>query len=145
MSGKFLPGLIILFLISSCSQVDDQEKYTIEIIKVEANFEQMVSEKGMKEAFLHFADNHAVLNRNNKIIKGKDAISLYFDDQNLKAVKLEWQPDHIEISSSGDLAYTYGNYTYSALDSTGKRFESKGIFHTIWKRQADGSWKYVYD
>ena len=140
-----LLGLALLILGFSCGQVNNQEKITIEIIKTEAAFERMVAEKGMKVAFLEFADNNAVLNRNNEIIKGKKAISQYFDNQNFTNVRMEWIPDFIEISSAGDMAFTYGKYTFSAQDSTGKIIESKGIFHTVWKRQIDGSWKYVYD
>ena len=140
-----LLGLALLILGFSCGQVNNQEKITIEIIKTEAAFERMVAEKGMKVAFLEFADNNAVLNRNNEIIKWKKAISQYFDNQNFTNVRMEWIPDFIEISSAGDMAFTYGKYTFSAQDSTGKIIESKGIFHTVWKRQIDGSWKYVYD
>ena len=51
----------------------------------------------------------------------------------------------MDVSESGDLAYTYGKYTFSAFDSNAKKIEAKGIFHTVWKRQEDGSWKFVYD
>ncbi|MFC2138829.1 YybH family protein, partial [Bacteroidota bacterium] len=60
-------------------------------------------------------------------------------------VKLEWKPDYIDVSTSGDLGYTFGKFTFSAKDTTGKLIESEGIFHTVWKRQEDGSWKYVWD
>lgn len=36
-------------------------------------------------------------------------------------------------------------YTYSVTDSTGETKSSSGIFHTVWKRQADGTWKFVWD
>ena len=43
------------------------------------------------------------------------------------------------------MAYTYGEYEFTSLDTLGKSKVSKGIFHTVWKRQGDGTWKYVYD
>lgn len=46
---------------------------------------------------------------------------------------------------SGDLAYTYGKYNFSALSTNGEKISSTGIFHTVWKKQDDGSWKYVWD
>jgi ketosteroid isomerase-like protein len=30
-------------------------------------------------------------------------------------------------------------------DSVGNKKDFKGIFHTVWKKQKDGSWKYVWD
>ena len=58
---------------------------------------------------------------------------------------LVWKPDYVDVSESGDLAYTYGKYTFTSRDSTGRKVVSKGIFHTVWKRQEDGSWKFVWD
>ena len=58
---------------------------------------------------------------------------------------LSWKPDFVDVSASGDLGYTYGHFTYSYTDSTGTIMESSGVFHTVWKRQADGSWLFVWD
>jgi ketosteroid isomerase-like protein len=43
------------------------------------------------------------------------------------------------------MAYTYGKYLWKVKDTTGKIQEFKGVFHTVWKRQSDGSWKYGWD
>ena len=58
---------------------------------------------------------------------------------------LVWEPDFIDVSVAGDLAYTYGKFTYTSITESGDTLTSKGIFHTVWKRQEDGSWKYVWD
>jgi len=50
-----------------------------------------------------------------------------------------------EIARSGDLGYTYGNYEFITMDSLQKESKTYGNYVTIWKRQADGSWKYVLD
>jgi len=43
------------------------------------------------------------------------------------------------------LAYTYGKYTWQIKDTQGKITKYQGIFHTVWKKQSDGTWKYVWD
>ena len=58
---------------------------------------------------------------------------------------MTWKVDFIEVSQSGDLAYTYGEYIYSYQDSIGNEQKEKGVFNTIWKLQKDGTWKYVKD
>ncbi len=30
-------------------------------------------------------------------------------------------------------------------DSIGNDIDNKGVFHTVWKRQADGEWRFVWD
>ena len=95
----------------------------------------------------HFCYFLAVLMRNNKLVIGKKNLSVLFENQASKPKdeKLSWKPDFVDVSASGDLAYTYGQYTYSYTDSTGTIVESEGVFHTVWKRQADGSWRFVWD
>jgi ketosteroid isomerase-like protein len=147
---KYVSTIYIFLFLSlfycACTIEDEQiKKWEEEIISIEKQFESMVQEKGIAEGFIHFADENAVLNRNNKIIKGKAEIRKYFKEQNLNEIKLNWKPDFVDISKSGDLAYTYGHYLFSAISPKGDTIKSDGVFHTVWKRQSDGSWKYVWD
>ncbi len=121
------------------------EQYEQEIFDTEKAFAQLAAEQGVKAAFLAYAADEAVLSRNNKIIKGKQAIADYFDQQTFQEVRLDWAPDFVSVAASGDLGYTFGKFTFSATDPTGKRIEADGIFHTVWRRQQNGEWRYVWD
>ena len=118
-----------------------------EVAHMEALFNEMVARQGIAKAFLHFASKDAVLMRNDKIIKGDSALKNHFKNTPSERPneKLVWKPDFIDVSASGDLAYTYGPYIYSYTNEKGEIVEHKGIFHTVWKRQSDGHWKYVWD
>lgn len=148
MINKNLLFLFLIFLLVSCAQYSNNDRlamYKIEILEVEKDFSDMVAQEGIQSAFLHFASDDVVLNRNNTLIQGKEELRSYFDNQPLTDIKLMWTPDFVDVSSAGDLAYTYGKFNYSAKDTIGKEIIASGIFHTVWKRQEDGSWKYVYD
>jgi len=122
------------------------ERWKKEILETEQNFAKMAMEEGIEKAFLYYAAEDAVLLRNNNLITGKDAISRYFGEEKQEdKVSLTWEPDFIDVAKSGDLGYTYGKYIFTSTDSNGNKVESKGIFHTVWKRQMDGSWKFVWD
>jgi len=54
-------------------------------------------------------------------------------------------PNLIDVSASGDLAYTYGSYTSKILANDGNVSDGSGTFHTVWKRQSNGEWKFVWD
>ena len=141
-----LPSLGLL--IHSCGKkpeaTDPDPKQTIE--KAEKDFEKMAAEKGIAEAFWYYADSNAVIKRqNDTLIKGKENIRNYYSTDFYKNAKVTWSPDFIEVSNDGTMAYTYGNYIWRSTDSTNKPLEFKGVFHTVWKKQADGSWKYVWD
>lgn len=117
-----------------------------EIIKTEKEFENCCKMKGIANAFYLFADRSAVIKlANDSLIKGKDAIKRHFEKFVSKNTKVTWDADFIEVSKDGSLAYTYGKYVWIVTDSLGNKKEFKGVFHTVWKRQKDDSWKYVWD
>ena len=137
--------LLLSLACSPKSNEDSIETWKEEITNTERDFAKMAQKEGVPKAFLFYAAEDAVLNRNNKVLKGKEAIRAYFDDQILKEVNLQWKPDFVDVSSSGDLGYTYGNFTFSAKDTSGNPIEAVGVFHTVWQRQADGNWRFVWD
>jgi len=53
------------------------------------------------------------------------------------APKLFWFPAWVGIARSGDLGISTG-----PVESGGAR---RGHYFTVWKKQADGSWKWIYD
>lgn len=134
-----------LFLFSCNSKTDQKaiEKWKQEIKETELNFAKMAKEEGIEKAFTTYAADDAVLMRNNDLIIGLKNIELFYKGKTSKS--LSWSPDFVDVAKSGDLGYSYGQYTYSYIDSAGNAVEDKGIFHTVWKRQPDGNWKFVWD
>jgi ketosteroid isomerase-like protein len=128
-------------------QENSIEKWKKEIIETELAFAQMAQKEGISKAFLTYAAEDAVLMRNNSLIIGMESIRESFNNQKteLGSVSLTWKPDFVDVASSGDLGYTYGKYVYTVIDSTGNEKTDTGIFHTVWKRQPDGKWKFVWD
>ena len=105
----------------------------------------MAKAEGIQKAFIYFAADSAVILRGKLLIKGKNAIGEHYRSVPAKGVILEWAADFAEVSASGDLGYTYGKYTYTSVDSLGHSNASAGIFHTVWKHQENGQWRFVWD
>ncbi len=145
----FLFGFLFFSLSQSCTTTvtrNDPEAAKKEVAKAEADFAAMAAEKGIAEAFVAFADSGAVIKRkDDSLIFGKEGIRKFYSGDFYKQASVTWSPDFVEVSSSGDLAYTYGKYTWKSADTSGHPQEFKGIFHTVWKKQKDGTWKYVWD
>lgn len=140
--------LLSLFFIYGCNIKTDKNRLELiknEIRNVEQNFAELAKTDGVAKAFLTYASEEAVLYRDNKLFKGKEEIKAYFDKQTLKDIKLLWKPDYIDVALSGEMAYTYGNYTLSEIDLDGNNIIREGSFHTVWKRQKDNTWKFVWD
>ena len=143
---SMIPLLPVLGLLSSCSLHVDPEAVKKEVLTAEKAFETMAAEKSIAEAFAWFAAEDAVIKRgNDSIISGKEGIRNYYNLANLTRATVSWTPDRIDVSADGTMAWTYGKYVWKVIRYDGDTVVSRGIFHTVWKRQADGSWKYVWD
>ncbi len=86
-----------------------------------------------------------MINFNDQLVVGRSNIKAHYANKKYRHALLQWAPVFVDVAASGDLGYTYGNYTYTASDSLGNAISTKGIFHTVWKRQADGQWRFVWD
>jgi ketosteroid isomerase-like protein len=142
----FLSVIILTITMASCQNTADQASLEKEIFQTEKAFEKMASEKGIAEAFYYYAADDAVIKReNDTLIIGKKNIRTYYEKINDEKTTVSWTPDYINISADGTMAYTYGKYLWKIKDEQGEIAEYKGVFHTVWKKQADKSWKYVWD
>jgi len=136
----------VILLLAGCGNSKSREDSQKEILMTEKAFEKMTSTQGIAEAFYHFADKNAVIKReNDTLITGSENIKTYYEKKGLKGAVVTWTPDFIDVSESGDIGYTYGKYSWKIKASDGKMAEYKGVFHTVWKKQKDKSWKYVWD
>ena len=140
--------LVFAIIILSCSTIpanEQREQWIQEIMQTEKEFSDLSVREGVPKAFLAFAAEDAVLKRGSTLVVGRQEIEERFKNQEVSNSILEWEPDFVDVSSSGDLGYTYGHYNVTSTDSLGNKEESTGFFHTVWKRQKDGTWKFVWD
>jgi ketosteroid isomerase-like protein len=88
---------------------------------------------GVRDSFLkHMADD-AIVFRPGPV----NAKALYETRPSSKTPRLEWWPQHVVIARSGDLGLSVGPWAIN-----GKR---GGYYATIWRKGADGVWKWIYD
>lgn len=146
---KKITSLIILALLFGCAQKTETinpEVVKAEIIKTEDDFKKLSQSKGIAEAFYFYADENAVIKReNDTLIKGKENIKDYYLNPKFSKATVSWKPDFVEVANDGSMAYSYGEYIWNATDSFGNKQTFTGVFHTVWKKQKDGSWKYTWD
>lgn len=144
--GKHMKYFIILLLLALPCLTSAQASVTDDIRLVEKQFQDDLNEKGTAYAFEKYAATDAVIKReNDTLIFGRDGIRKYYARESYKNAKAYWSPDRIEVSGDGTMASTFGKYRWIVVNGDGKTSEFKGVFHTVWKRQSDGTWKYIWD
>lgn len=58
---------------------------------------------------------------------------------------LTWTPTKGEVIGAGDIGHTTGRAVRRARGADGTVSERHTQYITVWKRQADGSWKVIFD
>ena len=143
-------GLIFLWIVFSLTACNFFEKKKtvagidekIKMMDADRAFSKLSLEKGMKNAFLEYIDSNGILLRPSQYpLIGANAID-FLSQLNDSSYTLQWKPKGGTIAQSGELGYTYGLYV---LKPAGKDTTLYGTYVSIWKKQTDGSWKFVLD
>lgn len=140
--------VLLIFVLAGCQgppSPEQLEEWKAEIRAVEKAFNDMAQEEGLIKAFEYYAAEDGVIRRSKKVLKGKQAIREWYEKDVRPNETLTWTPTFVDVSQSGDMAYTYGDFVFTYPDTSGTMKENKGIFHTVWKRQANGEWRFVWD
>ena len=113
--------------------------------QLEAEFMKAAAEKGSQGYMSYYADDAVEVPNGAAIIQGKANIAKDMGFLDQKDNRLTWTPVGADMSASGDLGYTYGNYEFHSNDKEGKPIVEHGKYTSIWKKQKDRSWKVVLD
>jgi uncharacterized protein (TIGR02246 family) len=142
-------ALCLIVFLTACTQPappDTRDADAKAIREVESAWVKTAATKDLDAFVAYYTDDAAVLSPNEPIFKGKAAIKeglkpLMADPQ----FSLTFMPTRVEVSKSGDMAFTQGPYKLSFSDIRGNKFEDEGKYLTVWRKQADGTWKAVQD
>ncbi|HLZ67824.1 MAG TPA: hypothetical protein VKQ29_16485 [Aliidongia sp.] len=92
------------------------------------------------QAWADFADDTA----NTQVGHGKAEIGAAFDKIYARpGFTLTWHPVFAKVV--GDIGMTSGPYERHQTDAQGQDQRSTGNYVTVWLRQPDGQWRFVWD
>jgi len=134
--------LILAFtLVAGCSSHSDAfdgAQLRQDVLATERAFAGTMATRD-RTAFATFLADDAIFFAADAPLRGKPAIAAawagYFDGAE---APFAWEPEQVEVLDSGDLALTSG----PVYDPRGARIAT---FSSIWRRQADGTWRIVFD
>ncbi len=113
------------------------------MVDTERAFARMSEEQGIRPSFMAFIAEDGILFRP-KAVKGKQWMTEHPLPPSDKRPLLTWRPSFADMALAGDMGYTFGPWEYKddVKDTAPNTF---GHFVTVWKKQADGSWKFAVD
>lgn len=129
--------LSLLFLVSLPSFAQSLQSDLDAMVASERAFAKLGEEKGVKESFLAYIADDGIIFRPTPV-KGKEILAARPNPP----IQLAWRPSYAEIARSGDMGWTTGP---SERKSQGSDEVFHGHFLTVWKKQADGNWRWMID
>ncbi len=144
--------LLVAALFSACLTTaalagtqPDKAKLKAEVAAMEDAFCAMAKTQGLLAAFQHFAaPDVAFIDTDPRKWRGPAAV-LERIGPDQPGLSLTWSATFTDVSDDGTLGYNYGRYESKLTKPDGTVSVHTGWFLTIWKRQPDGSWRYVMD
>lgn len=129
---------------ASADEVDEAAARA-ELMGADLAFSDLAGAAGTGVAFGTFAAEEAVLLPGAPdLVYGRAAVEEAYTPQPGDPVfTMAWAPRYTGVAQSGDVGFTSGYATITAADPALPPSYSKYL--TLWKRQADGSWRFVAD
>ncbi len=117
---------------------EDLAKLAQQVREAEAGFAHSMAARDV-QAFATYVAEDAVFFGGKGSLRGKAAVvdrwKAFFDGPQ---APFSWTPETVEVLDSGTLALSSG----PVYDPQGKRI---GTFNSIWRRDADGRWRVIFD
>lgn len=141
---KKLICLLLLGFVSLGFAKRVQEESALQaMVDTERAFAKMSEEQGTRAAFMAFIADDGILFRPTAV-KGKQWMTEHPLPPSDKRSLLSWYPAIAGIARAGDLGYSTGPWEFKS-DIDDAKPVAWGHFLTVWKKQADGQWKFAID
>jgi len=152
---KKLFPLVITLLVAACNQktsmssmpaAGNMDSLRASLMNADKAWNDASLKKGYAHSRVDFAADEGIeLEPNEMPLVGKQAMNDYAAGHPDTAQTSQWMATKAEVAASGDLGYTYGAYSLKMKTKRGTDTTEYGTYVTVWKKQSDGSWKFVAD
>jgi len=114
------------------------------LLQADRDFNQATQEKRL-DGWMQFMADDVVLLHGKPVVGKEAARAALTEEWNNPAHSLTWEPKHAELFKNGKFGYTSGRWVYRDKNEKGESILLEGDYLTVWKMQADGSWKVIFD
>lgn len=139
---------VLLSVLTGCSEpVSTSTKAAADSLRaLDQELQAAVGRKDLERIISFYDDDALMLPAAEPAIRGKEAIRTEWT--HILAIpnfENQGQLTSLDLSSSGDLAYTTGSYLALMQGEDGTTVREPGKWVTVWKRGKGGPWRIVVD
>ena len=145
---RFFSHFLILFtFLAACDEQQiDTDAEGEKLMQLSREWSKSAAGDDMEKTISYWADDAVVMQPGQPIIRGKQEIRAMLENtSNIPGFQISWEPQEVHVSKEGDMAYMIERNKISFTDSLGNPVTEYNKVTTVWRKQADGSWKNVVD
>lgn len=135
--AAFIVPLLACAMATAAPAPATNEELAAQVRAAEIAFAKSMADRDHAAFVSHVADEAVFFGRG--VLRGKAAVAAgwkpLFEGA---APPFSWEPEKVQVLDSGTLGLSSG----PVWDPSGKR---TGTYNSIWRREADGTWKIIFD
>lgn len=135
---RWLLGMALAAVLAACGKSVDVRQEQRMLLAADQEWSQTADDINKFMSF--FLPDASMYPFGMPIAKGQEAIRATMAKLMAPGVSVSWKATKAEVAAAGDVGYTTGAY-----EATGPAGSDKGKYVTVWKKQANGTWKVAED
>lgn len=143
--GRLRVAVLGLLLLASAGHAASEDSGAA-LKAADASLQKAVADRDLGRIMSFYADDAVLLPAAEPIVVGKNAIEAEWKHiLSIPAFQNQASLTKVDVSGSGDMAYTMGTYVARMTGQDGSPVTEPGKWLSVWRKQADGQWRIVVD
>ena len=144
---RTISALFIFTFLTGCSDPKiDTKVEGDKLMQISREWSKLAATDSIEKIVSYWADDAVMMPPGQPPLKGKKAIREMIEGTSkIPGFKISWEPLSVSVSKSGDMAYMIEHNQITVNDTSGKPITEFNKVVTVWRKEADGSWKNVVD
>ena len=132
-------ALLLASVVAGCAPTANVEEERAKLLAVDREWSESATD--IEKFLSYFAPDASAYSPGMPVATGSAAIREAFTAlSSSPGFSISWKATKADVGAGGDVGYTAGTYTMGMAGAT-----EAGKYVTVWKKQADGSWKVAED
>jgi uncharacterized protein (TIGR02246 family) len=141
-------GAVIACLIalSACGRKVDRKQEEQKLMETSRAWSRAVQSGDVEAILAYWADDAVVIQPATPTMRNKAQLRAYLEKSlKVPGFRISWEPREASLSDDGTLGYLIEETEVSMTGPDAKPIRERYRGVTIWRKQADGSWRNVVD
>ena len=139
--------ILSVLAIAACNDSKVDKKAEGEkLMQLSREWSKTASSGDVEKTLSYWGDDAVLISAGEPTLSGKPAIRQMVEQSfKMPGFRISWEPQSVQVSEGGDMAYIIENSQVSFRDSSGTPIVLHNKAVSIWRKQQDGAWKNVVD